>query len=129
MNHPFLAKGLRILLFFLTPAFFCAGQNNYVPGVVTLINGDTLSGQINDLNWNASPLSVRFKKRTGEIVEYFSKDVLQFSYGKNKIYKSRVVQYDSSSKKIENLTTSTAPTFKKSHTVRPGFCRFYFSHN
>jgi len=40
------------------------GQENYVPGYITDLNGDTIKGLINYKNWNKNPDIIYFKKET-----------------------------------------------------------------
>ncbi len=70
-------------------------QENYVSGTVTLLSGETISGQINDLFWRETPSSIKFKRDAGTIEEYTPKKLLGFSIGDKALYRSQLVDYDS----------------------------------
>lgn len=65
MKHIYLSFVLAILL----PAF-CLAQNNFKPGYVVSLKGDTLKGSIDYRERNDNPTSVKFRATDGTITTY-----------------------------------------------------------
>jgi hypothetical protein len=105
---------LKILLFSLAPIISLFGQNNFVPGKITRLNGEVLDGSINDLYWDETPSSIQFKDNSGVVSTFYPREVLDFKIGEKAIYLSRLVEFDSvfESKEIVN---NKNPSFVKKH--------------
>jgi hypothetical protein len=105
---------LRILFLSLVPIVSLLAQDNFVSGKVTRLNGEVLSGSINDLYWDETPSSIQFKDNSGVVSKLYPQEVLGFQIGEKAIYLSRLVEFDSvfESKDIVN---NKNPSFVKKH--------------
>ena len=108
-------KSLTLTFFFVVTALVTTAQQNFVPGNITLPSGEIVAGQINDLYWKATPDFIEFKNEKGDVVKYNSESILEFRIGQKSIYKSRLIDYDSSSRKSSELTLDKNPRFKRKH--------------
>jgi hypothetical protein len=94
-----------ILLFFLTlivQRLF--SQNNYLEGQIITMNGDTVSGYINYLNWEKNPSQINFKKFLSENPSIYSPaEIKGFAVAGEK-YERQPVQKEISPDNINDLT-------------------------
>ncbi|RDC62585.1 outer membrane beta-barrel protein [Adhaeribacter pallidiroseus] len=87
-----LALCVSFLLILQSPAF---GQKNFVKGNLFLSSGDTLSGFIDDQNWDHNPKSISFKDNTAGSIQQFNLNQLNgFNLEGGDVYKKAVVQVD-----------------------------------
>ncbi len=105
-------KSIFISLLPLLVSLHTLAQDNFVPGHIITANGDSITGMINDQYWSASPASIQFQ--SNGVKTYEPKDLLQFGVGTKTLYKSLVIEYDSTSEAKE-VSRSMQPTFKKDH--------------
>ena len=103
------------IVLLITPLLKAGAQDNFVPGKVTLVNGEVLEGSINDRYWNETPISIQFKKSDGQLSTYYPGDVLEVRIENKSIYRSQLVQYDSSAVAVKTLTFDKNPAFKQKH--------------
>lgn len=95
---------LFLAFFSITPIF---AQENFVPGYILKLNGDTLKGFVDYRNWAKSPDKIRFKLvQTTDVVRYKPVDIMGFGV-KDEIYKSAVVKVENSN----NTEVSSTPIF------------------
>lgn len=101
---------LSILLIAVAVSVF--SQDNYQPGRIVTHQGDTLSGEINYQLWSFNPTSIQFKSNAGGVTTYHPKDIKGFLLSDAQ-YRSYKVSYDSSSKKVQHLTSVQIATYKE----------------
>ena len=112
MNKP-----LPFYLFFVfisigmtTVAF---SQDNFVPGSVITLSGDTLKGMIRDDRWKSSPLEIQFKNGNGVLSSFKPNAIAGFIINDKSQYISREINIDSTSIKLDYLPDSGQPAWKK----------------
>jgi len=67
--------------------FFSYGQNNYKPGLVVTLKGDTIRGFIDYKEWENNPISITFKTTlTAAAQVYTSGEIGYFKVGKSEAY-------------------------------------------
>jgi hypothetical protein len=87
-------------------------QNDYMPGHIVNLSGDTLRGQIHNGKGQQNPLSIKFKKDTDPEIIYYPKNIKAFKVSEDS-YISAVVDVDTSPIKISELTSSPNPIYLK----------------
>ncbi|MDP1623800.1 MAG: hypothetical protein Q8M08_15850 [Bacteroidales bacterium] len=81
---------LSILFYFISQTSF--GQENYLPGYMVTLHGDTLHGYVDYRNWERNPNKVSFKQKDGEVILSFTPlDIRGFGIS-DEIYESAVIQ-------------------------------------
>lgn len=108
-------KKIFFVLLMASLSIISNGQENYVAGTVTLLSGETISGQINDLFWRETPSAIKFKRDAGTIEEYAPTELLGFSIGNKALYRSQLVDYDSTKNGKSDLTQIRTPAYKRAH--------------
>lgn len=89
------------MLLFMTAASFC--QENYKPGYILLMNGDTLHGLLDYRNWERNPEKIAFKEATGDTRSlYFPWQIKGFGV-LDETYESAVVQVENSPTETKDL--------------------------
>lgn len=74
---------------------FC--QENFIPGYIIQLNGDTLKGYIDYRDWDANPKKIFFKENSkNNISNYTPIDIKEFS-ANEEIYVSAIVKFEKSS--------------------------------
>ncbi|MTI30221.1 hypothetical protein, partial [Xanthovirga aplysinae] len=101
-----IVKFILVLVYFLVIVNCSYGQENYLPGSLISIEGDTLKGFIDYRNWDYNPDEIFFKSgEDGEIITYKPKDILGFKV-KDEVYVSASVEVELSSIRTNDLTYS-----------------------
>lgn len=103
---------LFILLFLAGASANVFAQKNFVPGTIVLTDGSKVNGAINDQYWRHTPSSIEFKSANGNIAVYQPVQLLEFQINGKNIYKSRFVQFDSTSHKDGEITRKMQPSYK-----------------
>lgn len=67
---------LRVLAILLP--LFSSAQNNYTPGYVVSLNGDTLRGELNYREWDSNPKQIRFKGTDGKVQKLGGNNIRSF---------------------------------------------------
>jgi hypothetical protein len=92
------------LIFFVVFIFqpsFC--QENYLPGYIIRLSGDTLLGSVDYRNWEKNPNKILFKTRGDEsVINYTPIDIKGFGV-LDEIYESAIVETEVSPFKTEDL--------------------------
>jgi len=79
-------------------------QENYIPGSIFSLSGDTIKGLIDYRNWSKNPLSISFKEPgSGTITTHTPKTIRGFSVN-NDLYISAEVDAEASPYKTDQLT-------------------------
>lgn len=82
---------------------FSFSQQNYLPGYIVQLNGDTLHGVIDYRNWERNPGKTIFKKTAGEKESvYLPLDIKTFGV-KDEVYQSAIVQREISANNLDNI--------------------------
>jgi len=93
---------------------FC--QENYLPGYIINLTGDTLHGFIDYRNWNENPNKIIFKKTlTDNLIKYTPIDIKEFRVH-NETYESAIIKVEVSPDKISELQTTDELVFKTDTT-------------
>ena len=92
--------------------FQVTAQENFQPGMIVTLSGDTLKGQIDNQLWSFNPTAVRFSSGAGGITTYKPQEIRGFML-KDAHYRSYRVKYDSSSKKVQHVSSIQIPTYKE----------------
>lgn len=101
---------LVALLIFLS--FNLAAQDNYEPGYVVTLAGDSLKGTVNNQRWFQSPDRVEFKDSQNERKEYNPKQIKAFGVANKIAFVALNVNYDSTSNILANLEFTQQPAYK-----------------
>jgi hypothetical protein len=82
-------------------------QKNYLPGILSLSNGDTLRGYINYLNWEKNPRKISFKANNESVSREFDANQLKYVEipGKD-IYQTEIVWKDMRPVRLKDLLPS-----------------------
>jgi hypothetical protein len=101
----------RIILILVFASIIQSGfsQQNYLPGYIVPLKGDTLKGFIDYRNWEGTPDKVAFKKElSADKVIFRALDIKGFSVV-DEWYESAIIQTDISSGEIEKLSFDSRP--------------------
>ncbi|KAA3633756.1 MAG: hypothetical protein DWQ02_12615 [Bacteroidetes bacterium] len=63
-------RSIIILLSILISSSFLFGQDNFIPGTINTLSGETLEGKIDYANWERNPEKIKFKSSDGSIQVY-----------------------------------------------------------
>lgn len=87
-------------------AYAASAQRNYVPGALLLLNGDSLSGQIDYRKWDINPLTVSFREGDNAAAkEYVPADIKGFRIRENQeTYLSLPAVMDVTNEKLDVLS-------------------------
>ncbi|MCB0608140.1 MAG: outer membrane beta-barrel protein [Lewinella sp.] len=132
MIKPFqpgwLALGLMLSLF---PGRTCTAQENYLPGRIITLQGDTLKGLIDYRNWKNTPQKVGFRKsENSEKTVYQPLDIRGFAVS-DEIYESAIVEVETSPFKAnelkaeKDLIMGKDTTFLQSMVIGPKSLLYY----
>ncbi len=94
----------KILLLLFLPLFSLA-QNNYKPGYVVTIKGDTIHGFINYREWDKNPKNIGFKNTLGSsAVENFTpQNINEFAITGSEYFKRFVVKISQGQVELSNV--------------------------
>lgn len=94
------------------------GQSSWRQGEITLRNGTTLSGEVNDLEWNFNPKKIQFREPGKEPVEYDADQLSTFRTDRPALYQGVVVKYDAEAQSsLAKMSSSRMPTVFETDTV------------
>jgi len=114
MNLHFI-KSVRYFLFvslFTLLAYGLTAQEHYEDGFLVSLNGDTVSGQIDNRNWNINPHVIRFRSSAGLTpVELGPLSIREFHVGQE-VYISAIVEFEASDLHTERLTSEPEPDIR-----------------
>lgn len=102
---------------FLLVIFLCCNtasysQENYKPGKILTLSGDTIKGFIDFRNWIQNPKKISFRKTLNDqLITYTPESILSFYVGDD-IYESAIVKLDPNSYNQEDLTYSNTMNLK-----------------
>ena len=97
--------GLRLncIVLFMMLSSGIHAQQNYIPGYIINIDGDTLKGYINYQNWGSNPKKVYFKKEIKDkAIKYVPATIEAFAT-EDDIYISAIIDRSLSSKRVNKL--------------------------
>jgi len=97
---------------FLLIVFSGYSQQNYLPGKILKLNGDTLHGFINYQNWDKNPLNVYFRSDMDQEPNIFSPREIQSFVVANEIYRTATVTVNEGFYKTSDLGYSTDISFR-----------------
>jgi hypothetical protein len=84
---------------------FC--QENYLPGYIVPLSGDTLYGFIDYQNWEKNPYAISFKEKSGTIKKKYTPiDIKEFSVS-DEIYESAIVKTEVSPEALNDIDKSS----------------------
>ena len=106
----------KCFTFTLSAAFFfflqlqAFGQKNFVKGNLFLSSGDTISGLIDDQNWDHNPKSINFKEQPESSVQQYNCNQLNgFSLEGGDVYLKAVVLVDKTPIRHEEIINHPKP--------------------
>jgi hypothetical protein len=118
-------------LLFLTVLSFQSIGQNYRPGYVITLEGDTVRGEINSKNWTISPDGIQFRSGDNS-KDFHALDIRGFVVD-NERYTSAIVDIEVSSRDLSSLTYSRDFDIKKDtlflHIIQQGTNTLYRSTN
>ena len=89
---------------------FC--QENYLPGYIIRLNGDTIKGFIDYRNWETNPDKISFKEKlSSDKAVYTANDIMQFNV-KDESYESALIETEVSPEKLNELETNNTLNFE-----------------
>ncbi|HSN50200.1 MAG TPA: hypothetical protein VLR52_03135, partial [Bacteroidales bacterium] len=89
------------LLLLLLP-LFTVGQDNFQPGYVTTLSGDTLFGQIDYKDWVTNPDVIHFRDKPGGQINFFPPEIIRSFGTDNSRYESKNVHFEQSKDKVSD---------------------------
>ncbi len=86
-------KRFLFLISILFVTFLGKAQQNYVPGEITKLNGEVVSGLIDYQEWKINPININFKTTNTSVIKTYSvKDLESFMIaGKKELYQKAVM--------------------------------------
>ena len=103
-----LIKALFILL-----AFNAYAQDNFIPGTLTTITGDKITGELNYQDWKKTPKTIQFKVG-GAVKDYTPEMVRSFQVESDKFI-SRKVTLDVTEQRLQRMDKSLETKFEDRH--------------
>jgi hypothetical protein len=96
-------KRLIVTLFvlFIFQTSFC--QENYLPGYIITLKGDTLHGFIDYRNWDRNPDKISFKEKLSDNKLNYSPSIIKGFGVLDEVYESAIVETEISSDQTNNL--------------------------
>src|SRR5688572_22703800 len=91
------------LLFICFP-LISFSQSTWRNGIITLKDGTSVPGQINDLEWNYWHKEIEFRKSDHSIEKYSVNDLLSFSTDRPALYESHTISYDGDLQDLRHLS-------------------------
>lgn len=86
------------------------GQKNFVPGYLILPSRDTISGLVDDQNWDRNPTAVNFRKsKEAETERYTARQIAGFGILQGDTYRQSSVQIDKTPVRFEELLADSRP--------------------
>lgn len=107
-----LYSNFRIILFLVFLLFTTSNlfaQNNFIPGYLVLLKGDTLHGHINDKEWDQNPTEIEFQVKDGGINYYNAGQLKSFHLSNGFTYESHFVEYLVFSKRYKDIEKGIPP--------------------
>ncbi|HEY0743774.1 MAG TPA: hypothetical protein VGD40_20050 [Chryseosolibacter sp.] len=102
-------KVLLSILFTLSISFLF-GQSNFLRGKVVIAKGDTITGLINDRNWETNPTQLEFKTSTTDQPKVLGlNDIEAFQLSDGVWFEKHNVKFDNSREDPNYLSTSRDP--------------------
>ena len=99
-------KRFLSLCTFLFLVLFGYSQQNYLPGIIVKLKGDTLRGFINYQNSEKNPLNIYFRSDMNQKPDIFSPQEVQSFMVANEIYISATVSINEGSYRTQDLDNS-----------------------
>ena len=104
MSETYSSKVFLTLVIFLIP-FIGQSQQNYLPGKVLTLKGDTIEGFINYRNWKNNPKNILFKKTLDQSdSERFGINEIKSFFVKDEHYVNAIVEKEISSIRTDQLS-------------------------
>jgi hypothetical protein len=104
-----------IFILALVAAGTLHAQNNFVTGKVIFINGEVDQGYVDDRFWKDSPEFIEYKNSHGEMTKLYPQHVREVTIESKAVYRSFLVNYDSSARKSNELSTGREPMYKRAY--------------
>lgn len=99
MNH----RLFSLLLFVIFSTHFIRSQENFIPGSIVTLKGDTLFGNVDYQSWVSNPATIRFKSDKDEkVLSYGPKELLSFKVNAD-VYVAAEVRLETSSVRMDEL--------------------------
>ena len=80
------------------------GQENFIPGYLVRLNGDTLRGFVDYRNWSANPDKIFFREKPGDVTSAYSPLVIRGFRVLDEEYAGAIVETEISSANINNFS-------------------------
>ena len=98
-----------VIFHFLLSAQVAFAQENYLPGYIVTLSGDTIQGSIDYRNWEYNPDNIRFRPVNGkEILTYGPLDIQAFSVH-DEHYIGAIALVDAANFNLSKLPASSEP--------------------
>ncbi len=92
---------VTLFVLFIFQTSFC--QENYLPGYIITLKGDTLHGFIDYRNWDRNPDKISFKEKLSDNKLIYSSLIIKGFGVLDEIYESAIVETEISSDQTNNL--------------------------
>ncbi|MDQ4139921.1 MAG: hypothetical protein M3142_05300 [Bacteroidota bacterium] len=99
-----------ISLFLLLTNQNSFGQKNFVQGYLILPSQDSITGLINNQEWDHNPERIEFKENQDSSIKVFTfKQLIGFGFNSGDVYRKAVVQVDKTPVRFEELLNRSKP--------------------
>jgi hypothetical protein len=116
MNIPKAKSGKIITALLIIISLHAVGQENYLPGFIIKMNGDTATGFIDYRNWSVNPNSIYFKSEiSSSRVKYNALSISAFAVA-DELYVSAIIITEVSPTKISDLEKTAELKFSTDTT-------------
>ena len=89
----------------------CFGQQNYLPGYIVSLKGDTISGFVDYRNWEYNPDKIYFQNELGDAQALYTPTDINGFGVQDEIYVSAIVRTEISASKTNELSYSSEAIF------------------
>ncbi|MBC8053075.1 MAG: hypothetical protein H7Y13_08420 [Sphingobacteriaceae bacterium] len=110
MIRALLKAGSTLLTIFLVNCLYA--QENYVPGYIIDLKGDTVKGFVDYRNWEVNPKRLNFKNDMGVPDVYFPTNIIEFK-ALDEIYVGAIVEVEISPYEDRFLLEDPVPKFRR----------------
>ncbi|MCB2218787.1 MAG: PorT family protein [Bacteroidetes bacterium] len=108
-----LHTSLILIIVFFVAHTVVIGQDNFLPGYVVNMEGDTLQGDIHFADWDKNPKVIRFRNTSNSEVYNFTANNIKSFGVSDVVYRSAIVEIEISPIRLQELDHDPTYKFRK----------------